>query len=318
MRSALATNSGGTAPIFLHGISHVTGAPEDIATIDEIGRDEDTLATLTSLGLASYRRSSEPPAELAYRAVMGTLERARLGADQIDAVVYAPNTFDQQTYFGHDISRFSERAGLLAAIPIGVTLAECGNISSALRVGRGLIASGDCACVLVVTADVCTVPTERLVRPSITVMSDGAASCVLRSADAPSGLELLGVWQKTNPKARGNDKAASFIRTAKYTADGVAAVTRAAMDALRLTPHDVRRLITNNYNHSVLRLFATKSGFTLRDCFLDNVGRYGHVYAADNLINLDAFAGSDGRPGDTVLALSTGACTWGVAAVRIV
>jgi 3-oxoacyl-[acyl-carrier-protein] synthase III len=148
-------------------------------------------------------------------------------------------------------------------------------------------------------------------------MSDGAASCVLRSGDAPSGLQLLGVWQKTNPRARGNDKAASFIRTAKYTADGVAEVTRAALDALHLTPRDVRRFITNNYNHSVLRLFATKSGFTLRDCFLDHVGSYGHVYAADNLMSLDAYAGSEGRPGDTVLALSTGACTWGVAAVRI-
>lgn len=75
-------------------------------------------------------------------------------------------------------------------------------------------------------------------------------------------------------------------------------------------------MVTNNYSSANLEDFADVAGMSADRVFRRNVDRIGHIFAADGLINLaDLEATDELAPGDRVLVLSSGPCSWGAMSV---
>lgn len=295
--------------VYLHSFAHHVGAAAPIASIEPIARDETVLEFLLAMGLRDYRRSDQSPWRLAAASARATLERAGMGAGQIGGMVYASTSFQQRSFYVNDLSELVRELELWHVSPLGVTLSECGNFAAALRVASALVRSGEQDQVLLVTADVCPGPEARLIPPTVSVLSDGAASCIV-SAER-RGFEVLSVRQVSNHRVRFADPSTESVRVLRYNAEGARRAARAAMVDAGVSPPDLASLVPNNLTRSVLELFAAQCEVPFDRVYTARVAELGHVYACDAIINLDAAA-----PAGTHLVLSNGTCTWGAAVVR--
>jgi 3-oxoacyl-[acyl-carrier-protein] synthase-3 len=280
-----------------------------IAELPQLAADPLLAEYLASSGLGFYRKTDATPPELAARALRGTLACAELDPRQIDVVVWGSTSFQDRGWYTEDVSAVLEELGLGTATAIGVTLSECGNLAAVLRVAAALVGAGH-RHVLAVVTDRCASAELRLVAPSVAVLSDGAAACVV-SAD-PRGYELVAIHQVTNHRARPrpDDQA---IRVLRHNAEGMRRAAYGALQAARVAASDVAHLITSNLARSIVELFAAQCGVGLERVFSQHVASHGHVFAADGLINLAALPA---EPAQHILLATNGTCNWGAAVLR--
>lgn len=298
--------------VYLHGISYAVGAREPIETLAPLREEPDVLRDMYGLGLGHYCRSEQTPLQLAAEVVAETLAQIPVGAAEIDLLVYASSSPETGALAGGEFLRFCERFGLTGATPIGVTLAECANFGSALRIAHSLVAAGSARNVLVVTADACPDPYARILRDALSVLSDGAAACLVTSAE-PSRIEVLGSNQGTNQLIR----IAKGPGLAGLTKRGLSRAVADMLDRAGVRREEVRRIIANNVNGEAVRFMAECAGLDHDLCYLDNLADYAHVHSADNLINLQTYLEDGVAPGEIVMTISHGFGTWGVALLRI-
>ncbi len=303
--------------IFLHSIAYALGEPEPISTIEPIAHRQIVLEYLLGMGLRDYRRTERSPPQLAVAALRRTIELAGLAPSQLDAVVYVSTAFWKREWYSQDISALLAELGAHQATPIGVTLSECGNLATALRVASGLVASGQFNNLLLVTTDTCPSPELRLVEPSVSVLSDGAASCVV-SAEEPRGFELLGVQQTSNHKIRLVNPETEAVKILRYIAEGVRRSARGLMGRLSLDPSQVSRLILGNLNRNVQQIFAAQCEVPFERVYTENVATLGHVFASDGLINLKDATATGVSPGERLLVITNGMANWGAVALEAV
>lgn len=298
--------------MYLHGVSTVVGRREPISAIEPLAADRALLTNMQALGLWYYRYSDETPLELAAQAVGETVRNAPVDVSEIEVLLYASSSPETGLLGGGAFLGFIERFGLTRATPIGVSLAECANFGSALRIARGLLAAQETSAVLIVTTDTCTEPRQRVLRDPLSVLSDGAASCLVTSG-VPSRIEVLGTDQRTDQVIRMADPAAA----AEHIRMELSVLVEEMLARASLSRHDVRCVIANNVNQEAVRFMATASGFDHRICYLDNIGDLAHVSSADNLINLQTYLEDGVAPGEIVVMISHGAGTRGVTLLRI-
>jgi 3-oxoacyl-[acyl-carrier-protein] synthase-3 len=294
---------------YLHSIGQSLGEARPIAGIEPIARDPDLLDFLHANGLRDYRLADRDPPLLATEAMRASLERSGLDPRQVGAIVWSSTSFQQRSWYTDDISRQLGELGLWTAVPIGVTLSECGNLAASLQVAAGLVADGH-RHVMVVVADRCPGPDQRLVAPSLAVLSDGAASCIV-SAE-PGGFELLAVAQCANHRARPEQPAGS-MQVLRHNAEGMRRAATAALAKAGLEPDAVAAMITNNLASSILEMFATQAGISFARVYTDHLASHGHVYAADGLLNLDDCPVGKG---EALLVATNGTCNWGAMVLR--
>jgi 3-oxoacyl-[acyl-carrier-protein] synthase-3 len=301
--------------VFVHGIGVATGERRLIGTLPQLARQPELLAQFEGLGFHTYRHAMECPAELAERALEETLKATPVSRAEIDVLVYATTSFEDPAFYGADLWGLCERLDLGHVTPIGVTMAECANFGSALRVARNLVLAGDARNVLLVTTDVCPDPRSRMIEGALSIMSDGAASCLL-SAKLPSRLENIGLAQRTNHTVRTTDPVARQGRLIRLTTEGVQNVVTDALNSAKVQREEIRRVLTNNISRDAVRLIVSRAGFDHELSFLDTIADHGHMYSADNLLNLRSYL-SCRSVRETVVTLSHGFGTWGAAVWRI-
>jgi 3-oxoacyl-[acyl-carrier-protein] synthase-3 len=298
--------------VYLHGISYVVGDKRAIAEIPELAAQPSLLDDLHGLGLRYYRHATESVLELAGRAVAETLRTASVPVGDIDVVILASSSVRFGQVESGEFVRFAERFGLTRATPIGVSLSECANFGSALRVARGLVAVGEVRNVLVVTADACTGSDQRLNLDVRTVISDGAAACLVGTGT--SRIEVIAASQGTNQLIRVATKGPAI---GGLTRQGVSRVVGDLLDRAGVAREDIQRVIPNNVNEEAGRFMADSAGLDHSLCYLDNLADYAHVHSCDNLINLQTYLEDGVAPDETVLTMSHGFGTWGTALLRI-
>ncbi|MET0793584.1 MAG: 3-oxoacyl-[acyl-carrier-protein] synthase III C-terminal domain-containing protein [Polyangiaceae bacterium] len=310
-----------TGAVYVRSIAYVLGRILPIADALVDRGPPDLLAKLLAAGFRSYSVSELSAPRLAREALAATLTRSERSASSIDAVVYATCSFWGDSV--GELHRASIHRDVLAPLGLdhvalhGVGLAESGNFASALRTARNLLRCGDARNVLVVTTDRVPNRTEeyRAMPSAVTINSDGAAACLV-SSEPGAGFELEEVAQVSSPKMLLHRKGEGLQKYLEIVAG-----LRAAFDAVRrrlaVRAEDYAALVTNNYAPATLANFAQAVGVVPERVFIDNVARFGHAFAADNLINIDDLCRSGGlRKGDRLLALSTGPLTWGAVSLR--
>ncbi|WP_197521723.1 hypothetical protein, partial [Nocardia sp. 852002-20019_SCH5090214] len=201
------------------GMAHITGDPRPITGIDLIAAEPGLLDALHEVGLSRYRHARNSPIDMAAMCIAETLDQSPIPASRIDILMLASSTIGFGQIENTELLHLSERFGLTHATPIGVSAAECANFGTALHLARTLVASGEARTVLLVTTDACTTPEQRLLRQVNSVVSDGAASCLVTTE--PARIEILATATATN----------QLIRAATNP-DAIAALTRRTLIGL--------------------------------------------------------------------------------------
>ena len=303
-------------PIYLKGISYEIEEPRDIHQLDELRENPELLATLTSVGVGSYSASKRSLAELTAACAARSLWKGKVAPESIGLLILASSGFGGPELGGKEIQGLIAKLGLKNAYPVGVTLSECANFIVGLSLGIDALRQGRCENVLVVSVDKIREGATRVVPPDVSVASDAAASVVL-STEGTGAWEVIDTEQLMIPLAYEKTAYEDFGRYLKLSVQGVTEIAARTLAAAGRKPEDFSWLITNNYNLSVSSLFAHQFGFAPGRVYTANVGRYGHCFGADSLINL-ADCANEARPspGELFCLLASGPNMWATAVLR--
>jgi 3-oxoacyl-[acyl-carrier-protein] synthase-3 len=191
---------------------------------------------------------------------------------------------------------------------------ECGNLGLGLRVARSLVLAEGLRSVLLVTADR-AVGDTRYLPESLTVLSDGAASCLVGAAAGGPGFRLLGLAAT----ARADARDAAGMGAARNTVGGVGRATRRLFADTGTTATDCRHLVLPNYGRSVSSVLAAATGVPRSAIRAPLARAEGHCFSADVLLTLDALrSAGELTAGDRLLLLVTGSGGWTAALAEYV
>jgi 3-oxoacyl-[acyl-carrier-protein] synthase-3 len=268
--------------VHLRGPRYALGEIEvDHATIEHFAERIAELKLPTNaklMGWGTVRRSERTLEELAVESGRATLAAAGAAAADVDALIVCstrvPGSSD-----GH--GAFME--SVLAGIGLGdiafysQTLNRCTNLLAAIDVAHAFVRSGRYRCVLVVTADKVDEGGDRVA--SYALFSDAAASCLV-AADAGdgAGYEIAGC-------ANAQD-AASLEWTKEISSDLARRVNDELLSPLGMKVGDVDGLMHLNIVKPLISIKEMQAGFSAAQMYTGNIGRLGHCFAADPLINL--------------------------------
>ena len=156
---------------------------------------EGDIQTLRAQGFEFYSSSDLPPPALAFAAAGNALDKSSLGASEIDAVVYATNSFWRPEFASlTHLHGYLLKLGLTHVRLDGLFLGNCSNSTNALRYAAGLIAEGARQVLVVVTDSVDPNGGSRLVRGNYAVLGDAGCAFLV---GPPGAFEwrLLGLGQ---------------------------------------------------------------------------------------------------------------------------
>lgn len=262
--------------------------------------------------------TGETTADLAIEAGAAAIKDADLTPDDIDLLVVATATPDQQL---PATSAFvQEGLGLRGgAFDLG---AACAGFAYGLVVGATVIEAGRAATVLVIGAERLTQIVDPDDRATAVLFGDGAGACVLTAAETSgllawdlgcdgSAARLLEVpagerWLRME----GSEVFRLAVRIAVES-------STAAMQRARVTAADVALFVPHQANARIVSAACARLGIP-EDRAVVNLDRYGNTSAASIPIAL-AEAAAAGRvaDGDVVLLSGFGAgMTWASAVLR--
>jgi 3-oxoacyl-[acyl-carrier-protein] synthase-3 len=297
--------------IYLSGLAYELGELKEIQHLEELSGKAEILENMTALGLYSYAASSHTSLELAQRVLCKTLTETRIPNEKIDAVVFATNHFRDRDLTEDPLKRMLKNLGLRHAFPYGVSFSSCGNLHSALSMAAGLLLTCGLRNVLVVTSDKNSEfePESRIYSTNVSILSDAAAS-VLVSTEFEGRIRWLATQQYTDMRLIDYSAPEQIGNYLQCVRSGIQVSVAKALAQAGIDAGMISQLITNNYNYSVSMLFATAVGVPVANVFRDNVPRFAHAYAADNLINLQSYLSAPEANAGHILLLGSGPNTW--------
>lgn len=297
--------------VHLSGIAVEWGERVPIAGLD----DPSVAAELENLhagGLLHCRVAAQDVVELAAAGARGSL--AATGLTAVDAVVHATDSPYRETAT-KDGWAVLAGAGVPTAPTVVVGGSASANLAAALRVATGLLAAEPLDTVLLVSADRIT-DGARYQPVGVTVLSDGAAACVVGRRPYGPGYRVLGVSTAIRADAvevSNSLKAANLVKLG---------ITEARERLLRDLPEPERgfgHLITGNYSLATRTFLARLCGTELAAVHTPEVADVGHGFSADLLSGLASLYGQGlVEPGDRVLVLATSPRSWSLIALEYV
>jgi 3-oxoacyl-[acyl-carrier-protein] synthase-3 len=302
-----------TVALVLHAVASALGELKDIGELAEVRENPDAAVTLRHLGLARYARSEDALVDLARRSCEATLARAGINGADVDALVFATLGDEGQTRTG--VRQLHAELGLTTTPPVGLFGSECSNLATALRLAADMLVARELEHVLVVTVDRAR-EGARLMEGMASVFSDGAASCLL-STEGDWGFALEGIALHCDPAMWDVDIGSDTVGYMKGSMAGAARALNDCLEQVGVERTSLKRVLTNNYNRSVLSTYAAHLGCSRDHMFADNAALVGHCHSADTLINLQTLSDSGGlSEGDHCVLLVSGFNTWGAVALR--
>lgn len=308
-----------TPDAYLYAIAYELGETHGIEQIPELREDEDKRETLLALGLEKFCASKEYPVEMAKRALLKTLNSAAVSPLDIDAVIYASDSFWCNAALEANIHQLLLDLSLLKAEPIVLSMGGCANFSRGLELALGMFPQGY-KNILLVTSDCTSDHVSRVLQPNTAVMSDAAASCLLTtSKPINAGFKIKSTGHAADITLWNKQPEVDFVSYAKGQVDGVKLAVQRCVEKIHCTLSDFHHLIMNNYNLSVMNMFSSALGFKRGMTFTANVGRLAHAYAADCLINVaDMQNAQKVKSGEFLLLVGFYHTAWGSVALEVI
>lgn len=297
-----------SAPAALGGISYRHGSWHPVEDLTERGlASSDEVAALRRGGLERYSVIRDAPRLLYPETVAESLERTGTAPGDVGAVLFLSST--ASAYDDHaDMIELCRSLGMTGALPISLSLAQCTNFSYGLMTARALMDSEDLRSVLVVGADVLDENRgSRLLPGAAAVFSDTVVSCVV-ARDLDEGYAIEHGRHLVDAELSALDPQKDLLAFIERFANRLEELCAGTYAATGRGPDDFSHLVLANLSLPVLKNYAAAARMPFSRVRTDNVARFGHCFAYDQLITLDALGASGSiRPGDVALVLGIGA-----------
>jgi len=285
-----------------------------------LGIDEEWFTKRTGTSERPWVRDGERMTELAAEAGREALERAQLGARELDLVLVATSSPDEITP-----NAAVTVAGLLGAERAGAmdVGAACTGWLAALAVACGQIESGRAQHALVIGSEVLSRLLDASDRDTVALFADGAGAAVV-SAGAehddgigpillrtdPAGADLIRLERSGTIQMQGYE-------TFKAAVKAMSEVTLEALGAAGVELDEIDLFVYHQANSRIIRAVGQRLDLP-GDRVVDYVARFANSSTATLPIALTV-AEAEGRlkPGDRVLlAAFGGGFTWGATVMR--
>lgn len=309
--------------------------PERIMTNDDLSKMVDTndewISTRT--GIKERRISEgENTSDLAAKAALIAIEKAKIKVDDIDLIILATSTPDALTpatavYVQNKIGAYNAACFDISA--------ACSGFVYALNVASQFIKTGQSKAAIVIGADVLSKVTDWTDRNTCVLFGDGAGAVVLVPSEEKGigslffgadgrKTEYLGIScvPVKNPYVKPEK-----IENIKLTMDGkevfrfatgivVEAINKVLKDS-GLSLDDIKYIVPHQANYRIIDYVARKLNVS-QDKFYLNLQRYGNTSAASIPIALDEMDDSKLlNKGDKIILVAFGAgFTWSAALVE--
>ncbi|HEV7876819.1 hypothetical protein [Bradyrhizobium sp.] len=286
------------AKIYLHGCRYVIGEDErpvaDIANFSDFLVQNQMIDDADLWGWDRYRLTRRSAIELGAEAAQRTLAAFGSRRHEVDAAILCGTRFPSDVDGHADVvGRFLQSLDLRETIPYGVSLNRCATLMAGLSLAESLVVSGKHRAILLTACD--TSDNEPRLRPFAT-FSDGAASCVI-TRDISGEFELITTAAAVDAAAMRPNGEISAALARRVNAD---------LESRSGVPIDrIKRLTHNNLFKPIVMIKEQQAGFRKDQLFMDNIGRIGHVFASDPLINLIDLLGSGALDKNDLVAMGS-------------
>ncbi len=293
--------------VHLSAIGHVHGEPREVASLAALLPGP----APEGGGLSHYRESDLETWELAALAAERTLRDC---PEPPETLLYVSQN-DPDTV--GSLGALMDRLGLHTAEHLVLAGHDCGNFGPSLRVAADLLRDPGRRRVLLVLADRAGSARRRVMANGMSVFSDGAASCLVGTAE-PAGagarfaVEAVATSSRVRPDA-GDGTQAGILATVELARESVADLARRTGRPAA----DADHLVFANYRTDSQRFLASAMGLPAERLLLGDVGGLAHCFSADLLVTLDQqHAAGALAPGSRLLAAATGPASWSTIALR--
>ncbi|MFE4924877.1 hypothetical protein [Streptomyces sp. NPDC056661] len=298
--------SDGQPSVYLSAISHSLGAKVALPELND-PEVRERLDTLHEQGLRHCRVSAKPPVTLATESACATLDRAN--RSDVDTIVYCSDT-PPHVGRSRDLWDFQLSIDHPASPGIVVGGSACGNLGPGLAIASSQVRT-EGSTVLLVTTDRLTAGTRYLANGE-TVLSDGAASCLVGPRPEGPSFALRGLASSVRADAEQSSKS---LAVAQVTARTIGHARSRAVDPP--SAHNIKLLLTGHYGRAPRAFLAMSAGVAPEHVHHPRLADVGHCFSADVLIGLADLLQSDTvANGELVMLLTASPRSWSVAIVE--
>lgn len=231
-------------------------------------------------GLEQYRRSEEVLTDLALAAAEASLSGS---AGLPDLVLHVSESEPDRVGALFAIER---KLGLPGATYYSIGGRGCANFGMALDFAISTLGSGMHNRVLLILAD--RAGPSRVVEAGLSVLSDGAAACVLTTHAEERGSDPMFVLSGSATMHDALAGAGSGGATLNEAWNWARGCGRRFYDQAGIEPSSFAHVLLPNYRLSSQQFLAAAFGFRFDQIRVGDVAGVGHCFAADPLINLHA------------------------------
>ncbi|MFD6548525.1 hypothetical protein [Streptomyces sp. NPDC058398] len=307
---------GAAPPVYLSSIAYELGArtPLERFGTPVVEREREALR---AEGIVHCRVTTETAWELAAHSAQRTLADASRPA--ADGIVYSSESFGAGGVTT-DLWDLLRGLGTPRTPALVVNGNGCGNLALALGVARNSVRADGHSEVLVAVADRLDDPDERYQPNGQTILSDGAASCLVGTRMPDAGFRLLGISVRYRADFdHGAVPAMAGVRVVMAGVEEAVEDLRAKVPPPADGGPEYSRLVTGNYGASTRSFLALATGVDTAADYAPHAADMGHCFAADLLVNLATLQEhKEVRPGERLLLLATSSRSWSAMAVEYV
>ena len=297
--------------------------PDEVLSNEDLARMVDTSDEwiVEHVGIRERRRAPRdmPVHELGARAAAAALEGFDAGS--VDLVLCALSITDYHIPSTANLVAAQAGCGDAAAFDVK---AACSSFLFGLHALRGLLATGQHACALLVVPETYTHVTDYADRSTCVLWGDGAFACIA-TRERPPGRSLE--VEDTFVGSRSKDAMAVAIPVGgTFRQEGavvqafairkMAEVLRASLDRRGLRPEDVAYIVGHQANLGILERACARAGFP-PERQLTNIEKFGNCGAAGAPTVLAQNAARF-RPGERIAVATVGSgLSWGGAILKV-
>ncbi|MDH3662713.1 MAG: ketoacyl-ACP synthase III [Alphaproteobacteria bacterium] len=314
-----------------------TGAylPERIVSNDELAKTVDTsdswIVERTGIHQRHIAAEGELTSDLAVAAARQALERAEIGADDLDLILVATTTPDHT--FPATATAVQQKLGADAAAAFDLQ-AVCSGFVYALAVADNFIKTGQATRALVIGAETFSRLLDWTDRSTCVLFGDGAGAVVLEAEEGSGTVQDRGVLA-THLGSDGRHYKALFVdggpsstgttghvrmngrEVFRHAVAALVGATEKVLERAELTADDIDWLVPHQANARILQAVAQRLDLD-SERILITVGHHANTSAASiplALAEADA-AGRFARDQLLVMTAMGGGFSWGAALIR--
>ncbi len=271
---------------------------------------------------------NETTAEMSLRAAQDALRMAGISSEDIDLIIVATSTPDQE--FPATACILQDALGATHAGAFDLS-AGCSGFVYALAMAGAAISAGTTRLALVVGAEKLSRIIDWSDRATCVLFGDGAGAVVLRGGEGPTGIlsttlgadgsgaDLLALRPKESddPNGRGPYITMDGRRVFKFATRVMASAVNRVVSEAGLSMADLQLIIPHQANQRIIDAACEEMGFPAEKTF-SNLEYYGNTSAASIPIALCEVV-EEGRlaDGDLVALVAFGAgLSWAAALIR--